>query len=232
MSATKSAIQRPAADVLRCLYVDEGIDMVEIGRRFERDPKTVFWWMRAADIPTRSRGSNPKTQFKAGQRSAFAGRTHGPVALAKLAEAARRDPRLPHLKGGAHWLKGTQGAINPNWKGGATPERQEFYRSQEWKAACCVVWARADARCERCGKNHRERDRRTEPKFHIHHIVSFQVRELRAEPTNLTLLCRPCHLWVHSNANVNDDHLQAAERKASIPTLFDLDQLEASEEAA
>jgi len=224
VSATKSTIQRPGTDELRRLYWDERLNMVQIGRRFERDQKTVFWWLRKAGIPTRPRGSNLAVQFKPGQRSAFAGRTHRPESLAKLADAARRDPRLPHLTGGEHWLKGTRGDINPNWKGGATPERQEFYRSPEWKAACVVVWQRADAQCERCGKDHRQRNRATEPEFHVHHVVSFQVRELRAEPTNLILLCRPCHLWVHSNANAGGEYLQAAERKVATPALFDLEE--------
>lgn len=226
MSSTKSTIQRPAAAELRRLYWDEHLDMVQIGQRFERDPKTVFWWMQKASIPTRPRGSNPAVHFKAGERSAFAGHKHGPEALAKLAEAARRDPRLPHLIGGEHWLKGTHGAINPNWKGGATPERQEFYRSPEWKTACVTVWNRADAKCERCGKDHRARNRATEPAFHVHHIVSFAVRELRAKPTNLVLLCRDCHYWVHSNANVDHLYLEQAERSHATPDLFEAIELE------
>lgn len=33
--------------------------------------------------------------------------------------------------------------------------------------------------------------------------------ELRAVPSNLALLCRPCHLWVHSRQNVNREFLAA-----------------------
>jgi len=38
--------------------------------------------------------------------------------------------------------------------------------------------------------------------------VSFAVRELRAVVDNLVLLCRPCHLWVHSNANTQKLYLK------------------------
>jgi len=97
-----------------------------------------------------------------------------------------------------------RGELNPNWKGGVTPERQEFYQSQEWKTVCSATWKRANATCERC-KIHRS-DALDLP-FHIHHIVSFSNKELRAEPTNLVLLCEICHHFVHSKRNVNRDFL-------------------------
>jgi predicted HNH restriction endonuclease len=46
-------------------------------------------------------------------------------------------------------------------------------------------------------------NRRDEQAFHVHHIVSFQVAELRAVVSNLALLCAACHRWVHSAANVD-----------------------------
>lgn len=38
--------------------------------------------------------------------------------------------------------------------------------------------------------------------------MSFAVRELRAVVDNLVLLCRLCHLWVHSNANTQKLYLK------------------------
>jgi hypothetical protein len=90
-----------------------------------------------------------------------------------------------------------RGAANPNWRGGISPERQGFYASFDWKQTVRAVWKRDEARCQRCNS---KAVRRSE--FHIHHIVSFAIRELRTELTNLVLLCTPCHQWVHSRSNV------------------------------
>lgn len=98
-----------------------------------------------------------------------------------------------------------RGELNPNWKGGVTPERQAFYQSQEWKDACIFVWKRDGAKCKRCGLH---RDEQPDMPFHIHHIVSFAVPELRAANDNLVLLCKMCHQFVHSRKNENGDFLQ------------------------
>jgi len=95
------------------------------------------------------------------------------------------------------------GELNPNYKGGITPERQAFYISQEWKSACSKVWKRDKATCQRCGL-HKE----TDMPFHIHHIKSFKYKELRSDINNLILLCETCHQWTHSGGNKNNDYLQ------------------------
>lgn len=207
MPPTRSKIPRPEPAELRRLYIDEHLGCPEIARRYKRDAKTVFWWLRQAGIPTRPRGSDVRQQFKKGERSAFAGRRHPRESLKKIKAATIARGGVPYLRNGKHWLKGAPPEANPRWLGGVTPERQEFYRSPEWKAACCAVWQRADARCERCGRDHRLRDRKRERPFHVHHIVSFAVRELRAEASNLALLCEPCHMWVHSKNNVDRQFL-------------------------
>lgn len=53
--------------------------------------------------------------------------------------------------------------------------------------------------------------------FAVHHALTFQVKETRAEPDNLILLCRHCHFWVHGKENKAGYFLAV-----SIPTLFDL----------
>lgn len=100
------------------------------------------------------------------------------------------------------WNK--RGELNPRWLGGVTPERQSFYTSQAWKDACSFVWKRDGATCQRCGLY---RDDQPDMPFHIHHIVSFAVPELRADPSNLVLLCEVCHLFVHSRRNVDGEYL-------------------------
>lgn len=102
------------------------------------------------------------------------------------------------LAGEKNGMFGKRGADVPNWKGGVTADRQAFYSSLEWKQVSRLIWQRDRATCQRCGTPAKVRGR-----FHIHHIVSFAVRELRADPENLVLLCGPCHRWVHSKANTD-----------------------------
>jgi hypothetical protein len=99
--------------------------------------------------------------------------------------------------GKANPMYGKRGAEVPNWKGGVTADRQAFYASQEWKTACSSVWKRDKAICQRCSKSARA------IKLHVHHIVSFQTVDLRAEISNLVLLCFSCHRWVHSKKNTD-----------------------------
>lgn len=98
-----------------------------------------------------------------------------------------------------------KGELNPHWKGGVTALRQAFYAGQEWKAACSAVWKRDNATCQRCGLYHP--DDAGVP-MHVHHIVSFADGDLRAETSNLVLVCQICHLWIHSKRNVNRDYIQ------------------------
>lgn len=199
---------RPSNDELQRRYIDEGQHCTQIAKLCGADPKTIWAWLKEAGIPTRKRGSNPAVHFRKGERSAFAGRKHRPESIALVKASTVRDGRVPYLKNGVHWLK-TSGARSGNWRGGITPERQAFYRSDEWKAACVIVWRRADARCERCSADHRLIDRK-KGKFHVHHIVSFQVKALRAEPSNLALLCQPCHMFVHSKRNTAREFIRPA----------------------
>jgi predicted HNH restriction endonuclease len=116
------------------------------------------------------------------------------------------DGRVPYLKNGVHWLKGRPSSDHPTWKGGITPERQSFYSSREWKTACVAVWKRADAKCERCKKDHRILGNRGT--FHVHHIVSFRVKRLRSKVSNLAILCAACHRFVHSKKNKKKEFLK------------------------
>ena len=102
--------------------------------------------------------------------------------------------------GEANAMYGKRGAETPSWKGGVTPERQAFYSSQEWVDAVKAVWKRDKATCQRCGAR-----KDSGRQFHIHHIVTFAVKELRGEPSNLVLLCKPCHNWVHSRHNTENE---------------------------
>lgn len=97
-----------------------------------------------------------------------------------------------------------RGELNPRWLGGITPERQEFYTSREWKDACSAVWKRDNATCQRCSLHKNEQP---DMPYHIHHIVSFKAKELRAKVSNLVLVCEVCHDFIHSKKNVNAEYI-------------------------
>ncbi len=102
-------------------------------------------------------------------------------------------------------MKGRKGKETPSWKGGITPERQTVYSSEAWVEAVKKVWERDKAICQRCGKNHNQPKARGT--FHIHHIVSFEVKKLRTSVDNLILFCAKCHRWVHGKKNVNKEFI-------------------------
>lgn len=103
-------------------------------------------------------------------------------------------------------MKGRKGKDAPSWKGGVTPERQAFYSTPEWSDAVKSVWARDDAKCQRCGMDYRTVDR-SEMSFHIHHIDSFMIKDRRADVDNLLLVCYKCHRWIHSKYNTTKEFL-------------------------
>lgn len=111
------------------------------------------------------------------------------------------------LTGSTNGMAGRTGAENPNWRGGVSAERQGFYSSREWSSAVREVWARDRGVCQRCGleapSHPKGSGRSWRTGFHLHHIVPFSVVALRADPSNLILLCPACHGWVHSRANVD-----------------------------
>lgn len=154
-------------------YVTERLDCTAIGKLVSRDSKRVWEWLRDWSIPTRPRGS-------------YSGKTVGFI----KGEPSRF---LGH--------KQKRGAESPFWQGGITPQRQALYASDEWRAAVKAVFARDRKCCRRCGISQRDVTLAGH-KMHVHHIVGFRVKALRTAPSNLVLLCRPCHLFVHSKRNV------------------------------
>lgn len=179
-------------------YVTKGKDANTIAREVGRDGKSVWNWLSLYKIPTRPRGHDTSHLLKNG--STWKGRKHSEESKEKIRAAALADGRLPWGKGNDPYWKGVTGKNHPSYKGGLTPERQAVYSSQEWVDAVKKVWARDNATCQCCGKHHNTEKNRGN--FHIHHIVTFQFKELQTEPSNLVLLCKECHKFVHSKLNV------------------------------
>lgn len=190
-------------DWLHKAYVVDELSTGDIAKIANVNSKTVYKWLIKYGIPTRPRGHNYASTLKIGSGSdnAFYGRKHTSESIARMSESSKGES--PWLCGSVNHWYGKSGENSPNWKGGVTPERQSLYASDEWTEAVKAVWQRDNATCQKCGKykpDHRDL------LFAIHHIVAFAAsKELRTEPSNLVLLCRPCHLWIHSRANV--DHL-------------------------
>ncbi|WP_366940237.1 HNH endonuclease signature motif containing protein [Gilliamella sp.] len=103
------------------------------------------------------------------------------------------------------FYKYNRGENNANWLGGVTPERQEFYATDEWKDCVRTVWKRDGAKCQRCFISFR--DASNESAFHIHHIISFKHKKYRADINNLLLVCEKCHRWIHSRHNKSKDFI-------------------------
>ena len=103
---------------------------------------------------------------------------------------------------------GKNGELNKNWKGGITPERHLFYVSEEWKNAVKEVFIRDKFLCVNCGQTHKDKKH----PLHVHHIVSFQIKSLRANTDNLIILCKTCHDWVHSKKNTNKKYIKTYEQ--------------------
>lgn len=177
-------------------YIVEELGMPEIGKILGKDPKTILYWMRKYDIPTRARGHNTE-YLRKGQPKGY---RHSPETIEKIRQDTIAKGKVPYLKNGEHWLKGKRGAAVPNWKGGITPERQKVYNTKKWGKVANKVWQRDNAICQRCSLDYRAVDR-SEIQFHVHHIVSFADKKLRFELNNLVLLCSDCHYWVHGKEN-------------------------------
>lgn len=188
-------------------YERQGMNAAQIARIVNRDGKQVWRWLTDYGISTRPRGSDVIRQWKDGERTPRAGTPHTDAAKDKIRQARIREGRVPYLKDGVHYMKGRTGAAHHGWKGGLTPEREALYSTGEWKEAVKAVWRRANAKCERCGKDHRKVDNRTASGFHIHHIIPFEHVAHRSEISNLILLCRPCHHFVHSRKNTGKEYI-------------------------
>lgn len=186
-------------------YIVKNKSADQIAREIGRDPKRVWEWIVNYGIPTRPRGVDAGQRFQKGHQLSN-GRKLSQATRDKIRTIAIATGRVPYDPKVGSYMKGRKGADTPSWKGGITPERQAFYATPEWANAVKAIWKRDNAICQRCKLDHRTIERGN-PRFTIHHIDSFKVKERRADVQNLILLCQPCHYWVHSKRNIKREFL-------------------------
>ena len=151
-----------------------------------------------------------------GKNNPFYGKHHSLKSKKKISENKERSKKISKAMQGRKitWNKKisetrkksgcSKGKKNPSWKGGITPERPKFYKSDEWKKISKKVWKRDNATCQRCYNKFKNKGKT----FEIHHIKSFEDKRFRLKIKNLILLCNHCHNWVHSRKNTNKDFIQ------------------------
>lgn len=187
-------------------YFTLGKDCNKIAKEICKDGKTVWNWFNGYGIQINKRGSYYERNLVL-DGSTFKDKKHTQKTKDKIRDKCLKDGRVPYLnKDGVHWLKGITGKEHPSYKGGLTPERQSVYSSEKWCEVVKQVWKRDNAFCQNCGKHHNTEKNRGN--FHIHHIISFQIKEHRTELDNLVLLCKECHKWVHSKKNINQKFIK------------------------
>jgi hypothetical protein len=105
--------------------------------------------------------------------------------------------------GSANPMFGKTGHLNPRYVDGSAPERQRLYVRAIGRAFLKRIYERDGYQCVRCGAP--KKGRRS---LHVHHIKPWAGNpELRFDESNAITLCRRCHHWVHSKANVGREFL-------------------------
>lgn len=175
----------------------------DIAKIVGRDPKRIYEKLKTFGIPTRPRGLNLKgaDNYSISGGKSFLGRKHSTDTRQLLSERASR-PR-PWLAGENNGMSGKFGAANPRYKDGSSPLRQSLYSQWKVKAFLKSILKRDENRCVRCSAI-----KAGAKSLHVHHIKAWAGNpSLRFDPANCVTLCKCCHDWVHSSANVTREYL-------------------------
>lgn len=191
-------------DWLTQKYLVEKLSTYDIAAIVGRDPKRIYEKLRDFNIPTRPRGENLRGDdnfMKSSPVHPMLGKRMSPEARAKLS-IATSVPK-PYLRGKNNGMFGRTGSKNPRYVDGSSPERQRMYVRGEGREFLREVLKRDAYSCQRCGA------RKIGPKsLHVHHIKPWAGNpSLRFDKSNVVVLCRACHGWVHSRDNVNREYL-------------------------
>ena len=107
------------------------------------------------------------------------------------------------VSGTANGMHGRMGVLNPRYVDGSSPERQRLYVQGNGRAFLRRIYARDNFCCQRC-----ETPKSGPRSLHVHHIRPWAGNaSLRFDDDNAVTLCRACHAWVHSKANLERAYL-------------------------
>jgi hypothetical protein len=188
--------QRPVSvEWLRQKYEIEKLDSSQIALLVNRDSKSVWNWLKGSGIETRKRGTTGNHKLATPRK----GWHHSEESKKRLSDIKKKSGSCPAMINGKHWLHVYKDRKPATWRGGISPERATVYSSLAWRKAARIVKRRDKNTCQRCG---------TKGKTDIHHITSFENKELRTTVSNLILLCEPCHYWVHSKKNTKREYIK------------------------
>ena len=132
------------------------------------EPKKKHPWNKG-----KKTGLVPKTAFKKGEH---------PSPKTEFKKGVSASPNTQFKKGRGEQQKGK---LNPNWKGGATPENMMIRKSPEYALWRTAVFTRDNFMCIWCG---------SKEKICADHIKKFaHYPELRFAIDNGRTLCESCH---------------------------------------
>ncbi len=201
-------------EVLRARYAVAGESARSIAGIYGLAPASVHRRLRRIGIAPREQGHRRRLallstdwlveQYALGQSTYDIASNLGcdpKTVYRKLVDAgAQLRPRGENLAGDDNYMA-TPGVVNPNYKDGSSSERDCMKATKRYKELLRAVYARDDYTCARCGCRGSGAGQ-----LNAHHRRAWAGnREARFDADNLVTLCRRCHEWVHSNANV--DHM-------------------------
>ncbi len=211
-------------------YINQKKSSLKIAKECNVSKTTILKWLKIFEIPLRnnseahkgqeawnkgiprSEETKKKISVKAMGNKRFLGMNHSEETKRKISE--KKKGSYPSEETRRKMSESHKGEKCHLWKGGISKEKGRFTASREWKKIRKAVYQRDNNICQCCDNPIIFSSNKHNLSFpNVHHIIGFKCRELRLILSNLILLCRECHLWVHSNRNKNKKFILEASKK-------------------
>ena len=169
----------------------EKLRRIQLGRKHTKEAKEK---MRQAHLGKNNRvGYKMPDETKKKISNTLSGRKLPQSTRQKMSEKIITDITLKKMS--KRWV----GHLNPQWKGGLTPQNKLIrgsYMYREWRIN---IFRRDRYTCQKCGSRSM-RGKRVE--LHPHHIKAFsKYPDLRFDIDNGKTLCSSCHNNLHFSNN-------------------------------
>jgi hypothetical protein len=107
------------------------------------------------------------------------------------------------LTGSENPMHGKFGPLNHNYVDGSSPERSRMYARSEGKEFLRTALRIGGYKCAKC-----EAGQAKANPLQVHHLKAWAGNpSLRFDLSNVAVLCRKCHLFVHSKKNINREFI-------------------------